>query len=222
MTYLLSLFLGLWLCVSPTEANPPIEEFHELERGANLLSLDGGGVRGAALAVIIDQLERDTAKQIRTALALPASEDAVIFDDPELTDQLRGLLQRNREVGTFLEGLIEKRVIRNEEGEEETIEIVPTHKMVGTIFGTSIGAITASGLSCPDPNQPGRAKFSDHDMKNFFLEDAPTIFPNFECSRAACCTKGCWGRTWGGPLRNTCLNSGRATGANLGMILTSA
>lgn len=53
----------------------------------------------------------------------------------------------------------------------------PISQLFDLVGGVSTGAIVAGGLNVPHPDQPGKPKYSAREVKEFYFNRAPKIFP---------------------------------------------
>lgn len=75
--------------------------------------------------------------------------------------------------GGGVKGIIPARILQ--EIEQRTGK--PIAELFDMVGGNSTGSILAAGLSVPDPDRPGKPKFSARDILGIYFEDSPKIFP---------------------------------------------
>lgn len=78
--------------------------------------------------------------------------------------------------GGGVRGIVPARILQ--EIEERTGK--PVAELFDLIGGPSTGAIIAAGLTAPDPQEPGKPKFSALEIKNFYHQHTPKIFPDLK------------------------------------------
>lgn len=75
--------------------------------------------------------------------------------------------------GGGIRGIVPARILQ--EIEERTGK--PVAELFDMVGGPSTGAIVAAGLTVPDPDEPGKPKHSALELKNFYYQFGPKIFP---------------------------------------------
>jgi len=78
--------------------------------------------------------------------------------------------------GGGVRGVVPARVLQ--EIEERTGK--PIAEMFDLVGGPSTGAIIAAGLTVPDPQEPAKPKYSALEIKNFYFQHTPKIFPEMK------------------------------------------
>lgn len=78
--------------------------------------------------------------------------------------------------GGGVRGVVPARILQ--EIEERTGK--PIAELFDMVGGPSTGAIVAAGLSVPDPQDPAKPKYSALELKNFYFQHAPKIFPEMK------------------------------------------
>lgn len=78
--------------------------------------------------------------------------------------------------GGGVRGVVPARILQ--EIEERTGK--PIAELFDLVGGPSTGAIVAAGLVVPDPQEPAKPKYSALEVKNFYYQHAPKIFPEMK------------------------------------------